>query len=276
MNTTLDIKTFPSPWGDLVAPKSTLENPSFHFLAPVVETYYRSKAFVSQTNINPLIAASAPLFFLIEKIQNLYSAPDVNRLRDDLIHEIRAFEHQAQVHGYRPYMILAVRHVISLWADQTILSKPWGESCQWEKIQLPDNQGPDQENAFYLLLSRCLQEPTLYLDLLELFYLCLSLGFQGTTALPSEANNFRIAEARNCLFETIHKQRIDFSKQLEVDTSSTPKPHKNFSSRSFLRPSIVILMGLFLTGVYIMLNTYLDAPMSGIHAPLSFSEQPIG
>lgn len=261
MNTTSDIKTFASPWGDLVAPKSNLEDTSFHFLTPKVETYYRSKAFVSQVNINPLIAASAPLFFLIEKIQTLYKAPDLNRLHNDLMHEIKAFEHQAQVHGYRPYIILAARQVISLWTDQIILSKPWGENSQWEKMHLADNQGPDQDNGFYLLLSRCLQEPTLYIDLLEFFYLCLSLGFQGSTSLPSEANNFRMTEARNCLFETIHKERIGFLKQLEVDVSTPNKPRKNFLNRLWLRPSIVIMMGLLLVGIYFMLNTYLDAPM---------------
>src|SRR5205823_5465266 len=155
------------------------------------ETYYRSKAFVSQIGINPLVAASAPLFFLIEQIKALKQIPDINKLHENPLHEINAFENQAQSYEYRAYIIHTARYVLCLWIDQTVLQTTWGEKCGWEKIQLADLAESEQDNPFYSLLNRCIKEPAIYIDLLELFYLCLSLGFQVTNKASSlEANIF--------------------------------------------------------------------------------------
>lgn len=270
MSTTADIKYFQSRWSELVDAKPTTEDIPFNFLVPKIETYYRSKAFVSQVGINALIAASAPLFFLIEKIQALHQPPDLDKLRDDLIHEINAFEHQAQAQGYGSYMILAARYILCRWVDQTVLNKAWGENYQWRKIQLPDNHEPEQDNSFYLLINRCLQEPAVYIDLLELFYLCLSLGFQQSIHTTLEANYTRPTETavRDCLFEVISKQRERFSKQLEIHTP-IKNIQKSLSSRFLLRPGMAILALLFLVGSYLGLNARLETALNGMHTNIN-------
>jgi len=267
MNATVNSKNFQSRWSEIIDPPLATEDASFNFLVPKTVTYYRSKAFVSQIGINPLIAASAPLFFLIEKIQALSSAPDIEKLHDDLIHEVNAFEHQAGASGYRSYVILAARYVLCLWIDQTILSAPWGENSEWEKIRLTDAQETEKSSPFYLLLNRCLQEPTVYVDLLELFYLCLSLGFVGNST-PLESNSTKIAETREYLFETISRQREGCSKRLEIDTL-VKDTHKRFSLRPLLRPGIAIFAIVILITTYCTLNTNLEAPMRGADTPLA-------
>jgi type VI secretion system protein ImpK len=262
MTTPADVKPSQFRWSEIIDPNQVKEESPFNYLVPKVATYYRSKAFVSQVNINPLIAASAPLFFLIEKIRSLQEAPDSEKLHNDLIHEINAFEHQAQANGYRSYVILAARYVLCLWIDQTILNTSWSENVEWEKMRLTDNQETDKGNPFYLLVNRCLQDATIYIELLELFYLCISLGFQVNS--PSlELNSIRLTETRDCLFEVINRHREGYSKRLEV-AAAAHSPRKNFSFRPLLRPAVIIFSAFILVCSYFILNTNLETPMSGV------------
>lgn len=263
MNTAVDIKHSPLRWNDLIELKPLLDEGAMNFPLHASETYYRSRAFVSQIGINPLIAASAPLFFLIEQIRHLKNTPDIHKLHQDFMHEVQAFEHQAQSHDYKSYIIMAARYVLCLWIDQTILNTAWGEKSGWKKIRLTDISESEEENPFYLLLNRCIKEPAIYIDLLELFYVCLSLGFEATRKTnSSEANSFRITETRDHLFEMIRKQKEHHQTQLEVDTTEK-KSKPLFTLRSLFKPGILFLACLLLTGIYLGLNHHLDAIING-------------
>lgn len=267
MNTThSDTIHFQSLWREIAEPTlpATAEEISpQQFLIPKASTYYRSKAFVSQVSINPLIAASAPVFFLIERIQSLDSAPDIEKLHADLTHEMHAFAHQAAAHGYRPYMILVARYVLSAWIDQTIFNAPWGKHIDWEKRQFTD--APETEkNPFFLLLNRCLQEPTVYLDVLELFYLCMSLGCTGNDN-STEPHHTQLAQAREYLFETIRAERKEHSNLLEIHTpTETQETFTHFSLRSYIRSGIAVGMMLLFMTTYFVLHLQLEDAIHGI------------
>ena len=53
---------------------------NIHKLAP----YYRSRAFASKVGINPLVTASSPIFFLVEKFQKAAIVPNLDALHEDL------------------------------------------------------------------------------------------------------------------------------------------------------------------------------------------------
>jgi type VI secretion system protein ImpK len=242
-------------------PTTGKEEAPFHFLAPKTATYYRSKAFVSQVNINPLIAASAPLFFLIETIQSLDTPPDIKKLHSDLTHELNAFVHQAIAYEYHMDIILAARYVMSLWIDQIILNTAWGKQSIWKNIKLTDTQiDADKNSPFFLLLKHCLQEPARYLCLLELFYLCLSLGFVDHGVVTESNHTNMVVHTRDYLFETIIKQREGYSKRLEVGIP-TKKALPGFSFRPVVRLGILLTFISALIITYFWLNTLLDIPI---------------
>lgn len=191
-------------------------------------TYYRSKAFVSQVGINPLIAAAAPLFFLIEKIQNLKTSPDLNQLCDDLLHEMKAFETQAQHQGYRPKMLSAARYALCVWIDEIIARTEWGRQTHWQLQDLIDNENAEkpENRSFFLLLTHCLQDPQKYLDLLELLYVCLSLGYEGEYRFM-ERGYILLAEIRDNLYHSILRNRPATSKQLEIAAPQTAVQERN-------------------------------------------------
>lgn len=182
-------------------------------------SYYRSKAFVSKIAINPLVAAAAPLFFLVEKIQNLNLQPATEQLSTDLLHEVKAFETQAQQHGYSPKIWLAARYVLCAWIDEIIARTPWGHEINWQLQDLVDTNGNDRKEnrSFFLLLNHCSQDPSKYLEILELLYLCMSLGYEGEYR-HMDRGYILLAEIRDNLYHTISRHRQKQEPQLVLQT----------------------------------------------------------
>jgi len=219
-------------------------------LSARVNSYYRSKIFTSEIGINPLIAAASPIFAIVEKLAKTRYISDISKLHQDLTHEIKAFENKIQTQGYRSQIILAARYVLCAWIDEVILNTEWGIDSEWDKRRLVNNL---QESAagnqqFFVLLDRCSQDPAIYIDLLELMYLCLILGLEGDYRYL-ERGHIQLSSLIDNLYQCIRQQRGDFSKNLEVKLEVATKPRT--LNRSLLLPilcfigSIVIIISLY-------------------------------
>ncbi|MCB1828186.1 MAG: type IVB secretion system protein IcmH/DotU, partial [Coxiellaceae bacterium] len=68
---------------------------------------------------------------------------------------------------------------------------------------------------FYRLLERSQANPTAFIDLLELFYLCLALGYQGKYGKDEQGYIIR-ENIINKLYHSIRQERGDFSKNILV------------------------------------------------------------
>lgn len=241
---------------------------------PKTAAYYRSKAFVSTIGVNPLIAAAAPLFFLVEKIQNLTTTPNLTQLRTDLLHEVKAFETQAQQHGYRSKMLIAARYVLCTWVDELISRTTWGRDLTWQLQTLVEQPTADikENRSFFLVLNHCLQDPSTYVDLLELLYLCLSLGFEGEYRYL-ERGYILLAELRDNLYHTIQRHRGEASKQLEIHTPQVPITEK-ILPRLIARVSFIAALAVISVMTYLLSNYHLNHSLQAtttLLQPLSFS-----
>lgn len=222
-----------------------------------VQPYYRSKAFVSQIGINSLIAAAAPVFFLIEKFQQANIVSDLETLRDDLLHEIKAFENHAQTRAYKSQTILIARYILSLWVDEMILNTAWGKNGGWKNLLLStDNKRSASEKSFFALLEHCLQDTPTHIDLLELFYLCLSLGFEGEYK-HMERSHLLLSELRDNLYHRIQHQRGEISKQLEITMQQEKTSSQKRSLKPILAASSSFILLVAVIGGYFFMNNQL-------------------
>jgi type VI secretion system protein ImpK len=101
----------------------------------------------------------------------------------------------------------------------------WGAQGQWDQYSLltafhPDTVNPDR---FFVILERIIKEPALYIDILELMYICLSLGFEGPYRTPAslpeqyqadQYNNLQFERVIQGLYQQIRAYRGDFPKNL--------------------------------------------------------------
>src|ERR1700760_1709512 len=136
--------------------------------------------------LSPLIAAAAPLLQLMGRLRNTYSQPDPGELRERTIQQIRAFEQAARDGGVPAEQLRPAHYALCASLDDIVLNSPWGNTGAWAARSLVStfHQAVTGGERFFQVLDQLKQNPGNYLPVLELMYLCLSLGFQGQYRLP--------------------------------------------------------------------------------------------
>ncbi|MBD8891283.1 type VI secretion system protein TssL, long form [Roseibium litorale] len=154
-------------------------------LAPAYQAGASARPAVPLSNasagMNPLNAAASPLFALVARIRNRAQHADPAALRESVIAEVRAFGNNALAAGVPADMVRMARYAICATVDDVVLNTPWGGQSIWTQQSIvgtfhKETYGGDR---FYDLLTRLESAPSQNLDLLEFFYVCLSLGFEG-------------------------------------------------------------------------------------------------
>jgi len=215
-------------------------------------TYYRSKAFTSTIGINNLINAADPLITLITKLRRISLPPDIALLHQNLCHEIKAFENKAQTLGYRSPLIIAARYVICALLDELIAITLW-PSSDHKKYNLVETFHKElwEEDRFFLILERSLQDPAGHIDLLVLIYLCLRLGYEGKYR-GMERGHLELRNIIDHLYSVIAYHRDEFSRGLLISldnpsyTSMKKKIYFHLLPPAWVISAFMILALLFI------------------------------
>jgi type VI secretion system protein ImpK len=130
---------------------------------------------------NPLVTSAFSLLSLVSKLRNLPFHDAVNELRERLIAEIREFESRALTKGASQSQMDIAKYLLCALLDETVLNTPWGSRSGWGHNSLSSlfYKKLVGGEEFFQILDRLKQQPSQNQDLLELAYLCLSLGFEG-------------------------------------------------------------------------------------------------
>jgi len=165
--------------------------------------------------LNPLTAAATTLLALMAQLRDSASHPDPASLFQHVSQEVQQFEAVARSRGETPDVILGARYVLCTAVDETVLNTPWGSQSVWATQTLlgtfhNETWGGEK---FFQLLDRLLQEPARNLHLLELMYLCLSLGFEGKFRVQ-ERGRPMLDSIQDNLYQTIRMHRGDIERSL--------------------------------------------------------------
>jgi type VI secretion system protein ImpK len=158
--------------------------------------------------LNPLVQAASPLLLLAGQVRSTLSTPDVAGLRRHALEEIRHFEERARAGGVPNQVVLAARYVLCAGLDEAVLSTPWGAQSEWaqQTLLVALHREAWGGEKFFDMLERISQDPARHLDLLELQYLCVALGFSGKYQVL-DRGHARLAEVQQDVYRTIRNQR---------------------------------------------------------------------
>lgn len=217
--------------------------------APLTHTHshYTSKLYTSTIGVNPLVAAASPILSLMGRLRSATHPYEISELYLDLIHEIKSFESHAQRLNYRAENILIARYLLTSTLDETILNTAWGKESEWEKHKLlmffqQEEWGGER---FFVILERLEEEPLFYVDLLELAYICLSLGFEG---------KFRYLERGHYPLNEISKNLFYKIQQIRHELKPDLNPKRLHSSATRIKvKSTLIPVKLFLLSAFFSL-----------------------
>lgn len=178
----------------------------------VEPTYFRTS-----NGLNPLVNAASTLIAVIEKTRNTASHPDVAGLHQRLGNEIKAFYTRVQEIGIRSELCLAARYLLCSAIDEMVLNTPWGAESHWPQktlLSVFHNETSGGEK-FFQILDRMRQTPAENLDMLELIYILLSLGFEGRYRFANRGRD-AVEQLRDELFAIIRNHRGEYDRTLSL------------------------------------------------------------
>lgn len=131
--------------------------------------------------VNPLLGAASVLLALVAQLRSTASHSDPAGLRRQLLERIGEFETLAAGAGVSAHHISAARYLLCTFIDEVVDATPWGAGGVWAQTNLlqefhDERWGGDKA---FKLLERLGQDARGNRHLLELFYVCLALGFEG-------------------------------------------------------------------------------------------------
>jgi type VI secretion system protein ImpK len=158
---------------------------------------------------NPIVRAANPLLLLAVQLRHSVAPPaDVARLREQAVAEVHSFERYAQGAGVGTQTVMAARYVLCTMLDEAVNSSPWGELTGWaQKTLLVTFHGETYGGMkFFQILERLSLDFSRHLDLIELMYICLALGFGGRY-LVEPGGLARLADIQEDLYRRIRGLR---------------------------------------------------------------------
>jgi type VI secretion system protein ImpK len=166
---------------------------------------------------NPITGAAIALLSVVAQLRNTASHPDVAGLRASLVEEIKRFEITIKNQGVSAEQAQAARYALCTLLDETVLNTPWGSNSVWstQSLLIFFHKEAWGGEKFFLILKNCMQQPGTHLNLLELLYFTLCLGFQGRYRVEDHGAS-KLEEIRENAYQIIQRQRGDIERSLPL------------------------------------------------------------
>jgi len=216
-----------------------------------------------------LVTAAVPLLLMAGGIRGSTLQGDIPALRRQALEEIRRFEEAARNAGIANEMIIAGRYALCAAVDEAVLATPWGAHSDWAQQTLlnalhREAYGGDK---FFAMLERIRQDPLLRIDLIELQYLCIALGFTGKFQLL-EQGQARLAQTRHGVFQSIRGVRSPAQRELSLHWQGVQDQRHRLVR--YLPWWVAIAAALAaVAGAFLFFNYRLDARVNPIYASLA-------
>ena len=214
---------------------------------------------------NPLLSAATPLLQLLARLRNTANPPDSGDLRTRALSELRQFEQRARAHGVAMELLRPAHYVLCASLDDVVLNTPWGIEGAWAASPLCTalHQEAKPGERFFDLVGKLRQKPDQFMPVLELVYLCLSLGFMGRFR-QSQRGPAEIDRLRDELCQTITAAKPAADAALSPQWQGIDAPYR---PRRQVMPVWVVgsLALAVIGGMFLFVSTSLNAASDDLY-----------
>lgn len=229
----------------------------------------------AKAGLNPLVDAAGYLFSVIGKLKQIQAYKQLNKLQEELVQEVDTFQETVKNQGYNIEYSIVCRYLLCATLDDIIENTTWGSNGQWDQYSLlaAFNQDRRHQDKFFTIMERAIKEPVLYIDLMELMYLCLSMGYKGRYK-ATEHSQYQLEQITNNLYKHIRAHRGSFSKTL------SPTPLKASGAKAVIRNKtsllfIFIVTACIVMAIFIGLGYLMDAISNEAYKNLATLTNPV-
>ena len=206
------------------------------------------------------IASDCLILILQLRSTNDYGDPSI--LKNRISEMFDKFERDARMGAIDNEKIHSAKFALIAFLDETIISSSWSRKDSWlsEPLQLKLFETFNAGEEFFDYLNKLRQRTSSNKDILEIYFLCLTLGFKGKYQLQSPENLRRIIDDLNL---ELHPEMYKL-----IDTISPHgKPHDTFVGTVkgkiplWIYPAGAIIIGIVF---YVFMSTSISAKASDV------------
>jgi type VI secretion system protein ImpK len=130
----------------------------------------------------------APVFTLILQLRASHEFGDADVLRRRIKDLLDRAEREALRTGLPSEEARSAKFALVAFIDETILSSDWSQKERWvaKPLQLEFYDRYDAGEIFFDRLEEMLRQPAQQAEVLEVYYLCMTLGFKGRYLLHDQ------------------------------------------------------------------------------------------
>ena len=227
--------------------------------------------------LNPLEKVASGLLALLTRINVTHSHANPDNLKQQVTKEIYLFHKYAQANSIDPETRNISSYVLCTVLDEAVLNTPWGNNSDWVNTSLLSFFHKEMYGGerFFEILTTLGKNPSKNLHLLELMYLCLALGFEGSYRIV-DGGKEKLNRDRKWLYQLICKQRG----QTETEISSHWESNTGIVDRYFrnvplwvMAATALALMAVIFSYLLFDLNTVSDPVFKQLYAIKSDTEE---
>ncbi|NUT75843.1 DotU family type IV/VI secretion system protein [Pseudomonas sp. C1C7] len=200
----------PSPLTDSVAA------PRFEHLSErMIYSARSTPAEAFNTGLNSLVGAACDLLSEVVRLKHRTACEDLHGLNTQLTNDLKSFEARALQNGVETGQVMAARYVLCSVMDEAVVTTIWGNESKWSQMSLLSKFHNETFGGekFFQLLTRLSRNPVKHLPMLELMYVCLSLGFEGKYRVQNRGM-LELEGIRDDLYRQIRQLRADIPREL--------------------------------------------------------------
>ena len=211
-------------------------------------------------NENMLVSCAMPLIHQSMSLAAMDEPADIDSVRSRLISDMGRFQNKAEQCISDQRHVAAARYLLCSFIDETIATTPWGVSHRWGGESLlsyfhNETYGGD---GFFTLLERAKRQPQQYLDLLELMYVCISLGFAGRYRVDKNGAT-KLEGIRESMMATITKYQAPDNRSLVIGEINSRAEKKKRAM--WFAPVVVAVLILSNVAGYLLFSNQIEARM---------------
>ncbi|PXF32183.1 hypothetical protein WH50_05470 [Pokkaliibacter plantistimulans] len=219
---------------------------------------------------NPLVDYAGPMLSLVSYLRRVTSHADVESLRLRCIDMVREYEAALRQQDTTAEQREAARYCMCSFIDEVVLNTLWGEQSSWSLNSLLStfhNETWGGEH-FYILLDAALKRPADHEQMLELQYLCLSLGFMGKLRVEQQGSE-KLERYREQAYQALRGQRGERDKALAPGWKGAVQIREMNLRDGMPLWVIYALVAVTLLGTYMTFNYLLNRDSRQLYSQLS-------
>lgn len=203
---------------------------------------------------NDLVSFAGPVFDLILRLKAGIVQPS-NELRPQITQLLKDFEERALRYRYRESLIQVAKFALAAFVDETVLTNNFPLKEDWERypIQLEHFGEQLAGKKFYEKLDAMLRQIDVTADAVEIYYVCMLLGFKGMYAVYEQEKLLQtMQKTADALVKAGKISKVELSPHWLVQDQPVPVERKGMPTWAK-----VTAMGIFCFAIIIYLMMFL-------------------